>query len=104
MGRGLLVSKGWGKAGRGEAWAEVETVPRSAPVGIAAAGPGRGASGVRCFRVCSSVALKALLGLSEIFGSALFPLAFEAVSVCDSDILGTRCDTAAVKQPPSLVA
>lgn len=52
--------------------------------------------------VCSSAALKAL-GLCEVF-SALSPFVFKAASVCDSDILGTRCDTAAVTQPPNLVA
>ncbi|KAF2977185.1 hypothetical protein EK904_007971 [Melospiza melodia maxima] len=76
--------------GVGQSRAEIETVPRSAPVTKAAVVPG-------------SAALKAL-GLSEIFVSALSPFVFKAVSVCDSDIVGTRCDTAAVTQPPNLVA
>lgn len=78
-------------------------VPKSAPVVKAAVVPGHGASGVRCFLVCSSVALKTL-GLSEIVVSALSPFVFEAVSVCDSDILSTRYDTAAVMPPPNLAA
>lgn len=49
------------------------------------------------------MALKAL-GLSEIFVGALSPFVFEVVSVCDSHVLGTRCDTATVTQPPNLVA
>lgn len=66
-----------------------------------AAVPGHGASGVQCFLVCSSVALKAL-GLSEIFVSALSPFVFEGVSLCDSDVLGTRCDNCSCDAAPKL--
>lgn len=46
MGRGLLVTEERGKAGRGEARAEVGAGPKSAPLGIAAAVPGREAPAV----------------------------------------------------------
>lgn len=82
LARGLLVMKGWGKAGQWGARAEVGAVPKSAPVVKVAVVPGHGASGVWCLLVCSSVALKTL-GLSEIVLSALYPFVFEAVSVCD---------------------
>ena len=46
MGRGLLVTKEWGKARREEAQAEVGTGPKGVPLGIAAAVPGHEAPGV----------------------------------------------------------
>lgn len=99
-GRGLPVTKGWGKAGQ-ETRTEVETVPRSASVGKAAWAWSLWGVRLSGMQLSGSQSLKRL---SEIFGSAPCPFLFEAVSVCDSDILGTRCDSAAVKQPPDLLA
>lgn len=78
----------------------VETVPRSAAVGIDAwawSFWGVMLSGVQLSGSQSLVR-------TEIFGSAHSPFVLGAVSVCEPAVLGTRCDTAAAKQPPDLLA